>query len=835
MKILLRYTIKTLQENKKRTFLTLVGIIISVAMITAVSCIVFSLTEFFVNRAVNEYGNWEIVYKDCTVLQQNKLAQDPRVNSVFLVQEGGYAQEPTSQNERKPYLNLRYFSHEALSQLPVKLIQGRLPENSNEVVLSRHLSTDGKVSYQIGDKIEGEFGTRISLEEYSKLENVSYLQEEETLIDTKKKTLTVTGIVERMSIEERYNPGYTIVSLLDEAVFQPTATTYVHLRQVQSSLIKLFPQLEDQILSVNNSVVRARQAFWKTDYFSLIGTSAILTLFVILVGSVSLIYNAFSISLAQRSRQFGLLASIGATARQRRQCVWMEAIILTVIALPIGILSGYCGIAITIQQISPAFQELFYDYPLYPVMNSSVILMSCLFSMITILLSTLRPARLAARFTPIQAIRMDQEFMVRKKGYSSKWIRKIGNVEAEFAYKNFRRNGRKTRVTLFSLSISLVLFTTVTAFVILMMKTITVVKENHNYDFLIYDYGNFSENAKKILDFKLHDSYQLVKQVYGQIDLDTSILTYQAVENLDNLNEVSIYAVDDSTYLQILKEASVSDQQMNQTNPYPVLVLNQFEGKIIQEYKEFEILKTVPQNWQIYLYQQEKLVSVQFDTVGVVDDFHLLEGKSQDQNGRLSFLVSRSTMEQISELSSHKREVLYLKTTQSEALTAKLDELSIQANSSNLTYYDVGEEEKTSRMIVQMMSVLSYGFITLITLISLTNVANTLITNVTLRRKEFAMLKSVGMTPKSFKRMIYLESIYYGIVSTLVAIPFSYLLYLFLFASLQIDFRFNLALITQLLVLGGLVLIAITCLLMQYAVRSIKKENIVDVLKEDQY
>ncbi|GAF11925.1 ABC transporter ATP-binding protein [Bacillus sp. JCM 19046] len=143
------------------------------------------------------------------------------------------------------------------------------------------------------------------------------------------------------------------------------------------------------------------------------------------------------------------------------------------------------------------------------------------------------------------------------------------------------------------------------------------------------------------------------------------------------------------------------------------------------------------------------------------------------------------------------------------------------------------EMKQSDQQMVVVISIFTYGFITLITLISVANIFNTISTSIALRKREFAMLKSIGMTPKSFNKMIYFESIFYGLKSLLYGLPLGIgVMYLIYWRTqTMFSYSFSLPWIPIAIVIVAVFLIVGAA--MMYSISKVKKENIIDGLKQE--
>lgn len=200
--------------------------------------------------------------------------------------------------------------------------------------------------------------------------------------------------------------------------------------------------------------------------------------------------------------------------------------------------------------------------------------------------------------------------------------------------------------------------------------------------------------------------------------------------------------------------------------------------------------------------------------------------------GTPTIVVDNKTFEKIFDEYFINEITLYSNDT--EKLAATLKELAKNNESyKNTAYINIEEEQKAQSAMILVVSIFLYSFITVITLIGVTNIFNTITTNMILRSKEFAMLKSVGMTKKEFNSMIRLESILYGLKSLLIGIPIgiilSYLIYTVFKNSIEVPYMLPWSAIIISIVFV-LLIISIT---MKYSVNKINKQNIIETIRND--
>ncbi|HLS54338.1 MAG TPA: FtsX-like permease family protein, partial [Tissierellaceae bacterium] len=215
------------------------------------------------------------------------------------------------------------------------------------------------------------------------------------------------------------------------------------------------------------------------------------------VSTVAVIYNSFNISVIERISQFGLLRSVGATPKQIRRIVLKEAAILSVISIPIGLVSGVFAMKIVFYIIGLIQSEADLLNEMEITFSSSVFLISTIIGLITVFLSAIGPARQAARVSPLEAVRNTKDIKKEsiKKVRGSRLIRKVLGVEGEIAHKNLRRNRKRFIITVFSMVISIILFITFSTFSDFTFE-IGAIDSSRSSDFEIY--GNLGDRADDI-------------------------------------------------------------------------------------------------------------------------------------------------------------------------------------------------------------------------------------------------------------------------------------------------------------------------------------------------
>ena len=891
MKVMNRVTLKHLLKNKKRTLVTLIGTIVSVAMIMAVATLGFSFMDFMQQSAIADSGSWHVRYRNLTGEQVAAIQNDSETAELSLQHYLGYAKLEGGQNKSKPYLLLQATDKAGFSLLPYHLASGRMPENGNEVVISEHIATNGGVSYQIGDVLRLEVGQRYRNEDLAGgqpltgakpiYNDVSYGAtdgEETILTDGTVREYTVVGIMGRPGTENYSGPGYTVLTYEDQQDMDPKGDVDAYLT-VKHLSAKMYDDANDfaerngiDHLALNNDLLRYSGVFENDTMRSTLYSFMGIIIFIIMVGSVALIYNAFAISVSERARNLGMLSSVGATKRQKRNSVFFEGFLIGLISIPLGILFGYLGIRVTMVFIAPLLESTFsvpaVSIEFRAVITPVTVIVSTILSAVTIFISVYIPAKRASRVTPIDAIRQTQDVKLRSKDVkTSKVTRKLFGFEAEIGLKNLKRNRKRYRVTVFSLMISVVLFLSVSTFTTYLNKSFETTDMGINFDVAVSASGMDSETTNQLFEgIRKLDGVKestVVNQMYLNTYFSDQQLTDTAAEGLTDYwsgrqetedtqakgiyCEVNLIAIDDASFAEYAKQIGADVSQLDGSAGLRAIAVNQ-AGFYDSEHQKFSIVKLLknPEGEQIVLqsieYDEEKEEFVPFDLAAVT----VVKGTDATpqgvmvnyQSNSLNLIVSNAVLEEIAakndpNMVSH---FLYLNSGDSDALTKKINSFynaNYSQEGGSFNVVDAYQARHENEKIVTLLMVLTGGFIALITLICIANIFNTISTSIGLRKREFAMLKSVGMTPGGFNKMLRFESLFYGIKALLWGLPVSFLLMAMMYWTLSHNFGFGFLVPWQSVIIAIVAVFIVVGLTMMYSSSKVKKENIIDALKDE--
>lgn len=856
MNIINKLTLRHLKENKRRTLVTIIGVVISVAMLTAVSTLGVSFMSLLQQQEIADNGEWHALYRDVNEEQLATIHADENTESIILSKDAGYAHLEESENNYKPYLFVREYNEAGFEKFPIELIEGKMPANENELVISKHIETNAGVEYEIGDTLTLEVGERVVAKNDAYLDQTRPLRTTEddvnveTLSDQQTKEFTIVGVMERPSWEPITAPGYTVLTHLSDAYLANGAPVNVSVvwdkinRSALENAEQLGEQLKIEAYSFNNSLLRyygvINDGNLRATFFSLVA----IIMGVIVVGSVSLIYNAFAISVSERSRHLGMLSSVGATKKQKRNSVFFEGAVIGLFSIPLGIISGLLGIGMTFYFINPLIEDFFStSVELTVVVTPMSIVVACAVSMLTIFISTYIPAKRASKISAIDAIRQTMDVKTTgKKLKTSRLVRRIFGIEAEFGLKNLKRNKKRYSVVVFSLVVSIVLFLTVSFFTDQIRKTTDRTQSGINYDMELATY--ITDGSEHQFSDGFIDSVTTLEEIteasfIQEVYLETNVKQNQVPNEIDLFDGedkyrfgIKMHVLDTGSLQDYAEEIGVDVDKLTDSDEMTGIIINRALA-IGEKYGETTAIQMQPgesvevifDDWEA----DNKTSLGDLEVVALTDKLPL--GVEVGYQRSLSVIVSEETFNQLNKADqiTEARYALYLTSSSPLVVHDKLEDLK-ESDMSIYNYHKVRQEDEQNLLLI---SVFIYGFITLITAISVANIFNTISTSISLRKQEFAMLKSVGMTPKGFNKMINYESIFYGIKSLLYGLPISIGVMYLIYHALELSFEypFELPWLTIFYTFVGVFIIVGSAML--YSGSKVKKENIIDGLKQE--
>lgn len=854
MNILKKLTLKSLKLNKKRTIVTIIGIILSTALICAVAGMITSVQKTLINYAKSHSGNYHVCFKNIPNDELKYIKENKNVQNYFLSKNVGYGKLEKVENEYKPYIFVMEYDKKGLEQGGVTLLEGRMPENSNEIVIPEHLIKSGRINYTIGEKITLNLGKRQtkdgleltqedalltdeSEETESSSKSKSETEDLEEIVDTKEHTYTIVGIIERSNykgIEGFSAPGYTAISYMDNENDINTANIsvlYSNLKDFQKKTEDIKSVIEKNIgssvtVSYNSSLIDYEGGVSDTTMASLYSVGAVVIIIIIL-SSVFVIRNSFSISVSEKTKQYGMLSSIGATKKQIKKSVLYEGFYIGIIGIPLGILCGMLAVVILLQVVNVLLgdslnEKCVFSIPILAIIASIVI------SAITIYLSCILPARRASKISPIEAIRGNDDIKIKaKKVKTSKITKKLFGIGGVIANKNLKRNKKKYRTTVISLVVSISIFISLSSFLDYGGKIVNVYYKDLGYDISVYN--GTVENYNEITKLDNVEEYSYSYMTEGSVDINkygSEFGKKRIAKDSEETNSITIILINNDYFKKFIEHLGIQS-----TNYKDIAILEDDAYEYIDEKTVFEnyySLKT-GDSIEITLTNGEKrTVKISKKT-----DERPMGYKNVYSNGGYLF-VSEDFIQDKSDKKSFHVGGLLIKSQNPDELENEINNLKKTNNLySKLYINNISKYVEENQKIILLISIFLYGFIAVITLIGVTNIFNTITTNMILRSKEFANLKSVGMTTKEFNRMIRLESVLYGLKSLLIGIPLGLIGSYCIYNGIAKGLDFGYILPLKSIIIAIIFVFIIVGLTMKYSLNKINKQNIIETIRED--
>ncbi|EDQ96119.1 efflux ABC transporter, permease protein [Intestinibacter bartlettii DSM 16795] len=572
---------------------------------------------------------------------------------------------------------------------------------------------------------------------------------------------------------------------------------------------------------------------------------------LVIIATIATIYNSFSIAISERKKQFGILNSIGATKSQVMKLVFLEGFLVSIVGIPIGLLSGTIAIDIVFKVIKTFFKtSAFGELELRVVFSPIVLIISTLVILLTIFISALIPAINAAKISPLEAIKNSSNLKVGKIK-SSKLVKKIFKTEGELAYKNLRRNKGKFRITLFSLIISIVIFISFNGFVDMFIEANQINYGTITNDLTLYENKLFTKE-------EVQNTINELKKINGikdiAIDKGYNLNVHVDEKNInkdlrESLKQSDYVDMDNSTYnfinsrLSTPGDFSISNIKLSE-GKFNKETAKAENGVILVRYSYQESLakkgKVVLTNYKVgdtlnctvYSYDSdgnEKQKEVKLKILAITDE--ILTGNKQYPETSFGVVAYDDLIHSLGIKDDESSSNSYYVATNQEKSTR--DEVKKVAEENSLSVIDSIDEAQKFEQTMNVMKIFVYGFIVVISLVSVTNIVNTISTNINLRKREFAVIKSIGVTPQGFKKMIYMESILYGILSLLYGIPIGICMNVLMNKILEGVITVQTLIPYKAILICVVAIFIITFIASYIPLKKISKENIIDNIRQE--
>ncbi len=907
MSLLNKLTLKNLKLNKKRTRVTILGIILSVALITAVANIFSSLKATITKETIENFGDFHYYFENVPSTDIKYFEENRYIDKVYLTKNLGYAENPDNLSHYF-YINVKALTEDSLNNLGIELVSGRLPENSHEIILYSNGTIYNDHKYKIGDEITFELGTQVDHFLYEKdyLENSLYTtnisfgwsetdEDEYKVINTTSATYKIVGIYQGVS-NKLYDPySYVHLTKMDEEDLNGNYNLYVRYTKqglkmqtkvtanlinydldkyeyifynndipemrIRDSFKKAYQEFFDEVKYIpyyNNSLIIVETDWTKNEDLKPIAMVCSVIAVIIIITSILCIKNSFDISVTERVRQYGMLSSIGATKKQIRHSIYYEALLLCLIGIPLGLITGFLLSYLLLTISSNILTELFKSSIVFQVSIDFVIL-SIILSIITIFLSSLRSAYKASKLNPIEAIRNNENLKIKKSSLKvPSIITKLFGIGGNISYKNIRRNRKKYRPIIISLIICLILFISVSYFVNIIYE-VNLSYYDFNYNMTLYIDTPEMENIDEVYALDSIKEYSsIVKNYLTAINypVDEELKEYRNIDDdsecndiIHNYSSMTIIKLGNEEYKRYIKKLGLKYDDIKDKG---ILI----DSEVIKSYnmvkkkEERHYFRQFAYNVGDKITIYPKQIDCQYGDsdlsisypieIGYITD-KILKNKPIPLGLRFDNNLTYSELI----LSDEYFDKLYPEDQHYEIYINSKDpsktekEISTALGPSAIYRIDNYEQEiKELKGELLTINIFLYSFIGIVLLISITGVFNTITTSIETRQKEFAMLKSVGMSSKEFNKMISLESILIGLKSLIIGLSIGCILSYVIYDRYmegnyysKIENPYHLPYFQ--ILISIIVILLIVIIIIKYSLNKTKKQNIIETIRKE--
>lgn len=867
MNALTKITLRNIKLNRKRAWVTIIGIMLATALIVVVADMAESFRSSMVEYEKAHSGDYHYCFYDVDPENLKYFEGNRNIEKLGYSVDLGYTELTGSRNEKKPYLYLKAMDESAMQVANVTLTEGRLPENDHEIVISDSIRTNGGVEYRVGDTIRLTNSNREDAKGNEEDQSCEYTEGEQ-LTDSGKAAgeYTVVGIMERLmrSQEPYYAPGYTVITRITDVTQYSDITVYASYtkaglkrrEEVTAGLLKLSPEIyqkyqngeplneeEQQQLEESQKIasyvtcniwlLKYQMMLFSDGSLKMLYSMAGIAIVIIIVTSVFCIRNSFVISLTEKLHLYGMLSSIGATGKQRKKLIYGEALILGAVGIPLGILLGLLAGWLVVKGTGHLMQSSLQVTLAY-VISWPAILVSIVLAVITILLSAGQSAGKAAKISPIQAIRGNDTIRIsRKEIRMPKWLSRLFGIGGTIAYKNLKRARVKYRTTIISIVVSVAVFIGMSSFMSVAMKIADTYYTDSSYQLMVPLNGKGQmENARKILNLDGVKEAEICQRDYISVPVDEVKYSKQYQTLMGNTGEEDY---SDETFMIVA------------LNPEAFQAYAKKLGCTVKDGNSQAILisdvtKTVMQNGEekymtgeLYDYQTGDVIQGTMEMSDTPISVQIIKTTTErpmsvENIGGVGMLIVSNT-----ELTDYQKEMIdrlevYIHCEDPDGLQKVIED---DMEFVNFNVVNLKQSYDATKSLFTLIGVFLYGFIIVIALIGITNIFNTITTNMELRSREFATLKSIGMTRREFRRIIWLESVFYGVKSLLIGIPAGILLSVGFHMAMgtNLETAYHLPWTGILISIGAVFVLLFG--IMRYSMGRINRKNIIETIQSE--
>lgn len=857
MHVIHKITLTSMRLNKRRTLVTLVGVILSVSMICALTTLVQSFQDLFIRNTIRLSGSYELEYYDVPKDKADVIIKDENTKECLISYSDSVVKLSNKDSEKNAYAAVNVYDMNHLSLNGLTLIKGKLPTQKDEILLSKQMAKEKESIYNIGDTITlpiGYYANKEGKRDYSQFQKDF---DTTKFIQTGTRTFHITGIVNDDTI---INNNYDIYLPLQgnkgnkdtKYIISVITNSYRNTIYEEAEQLLSKHKLEGVTINLHQDLL----TFYGSDKGLYHGQVIILCMimgFIIFIASFALIYNAFSISLAQRSKYLGILTSIGTTKRQKRNSVLFEALVVSCIGIPIGMLAGYVGVAITFACVQPILHTaLKAPLSIHMIITWQSVLITIVSSICIIFFSAWIPAKRASKISGITAIRQTKEIKVSGHDVKTSMLtRKLFGYEAELGLKNRKRNKHQYRTIICSLTISVILFMSSLSFASFIKTAVQMGGVKGTADIIVnMDYASTKKLQTKvehILALPNIESYMYSNRVrvrdeehvlrYTE-EMSTYLKQYYSSNKNDDRISIDVIALDDKSFQAYAKNIGVNTVQF-ETGTHVILLNSGQMTLTANNTREVRQIEPVNDNLLLRITKENGVESTQPITIASSttiqpDALTQIEDIAED---RIRVITNEKTFLKIVNEFPDDGELFITTNLQLKSSDAnQLESDILQLDDGYLRVDNRHADREVANSITIFTSIFLYGFFVLVILICSVNVYNTLSTGLILRKHEFAMIKSIGITKQKFYKMIIYECLCYAGIGLFYGFTISLCIHYWMYRTMMGIQTIEYTLYHfPLKNIGSIACIVIGILLMSawLTMKKMEKESIVDTIHNE--
>lgn len=793
MNILKQLMFKHTVMNKKRTIVMIVGIVLSISLIIMILSLTVSFKSSIIDYLERTKGNYHYMFRNVPSGDINKFDRNVAIDSYFITRE------------RNIGIKILEIDKQGLNNLPIVISEGRMVSDYSEILISKYLR-DSNSGYQIGNIINGYLIVGVMEWNDEEIDGITLLNQ----INRNEKVDLYVKYTE-YGLKNRYFVTSNILGI-DNKIYSETRGG-VLTNSSNSLELEKEMALAKYSVYVNQELVDFSSNSFHPVIMRVIYVIAGIILLIIIITSIYCIRNGFEISLSERIKEYGMLISIGMTFKQLRKSVLLEAGLIFLIGMPLGIGLGIGSNFIFSLIVNKLVVNDMGFYLKWRV-SGVAILIGIILSMITMYFSVRKSMKIIINSNLINAIKGNNyDNSVRVK--TPYLITRFFGLSGDIAYKNIFRVKGKYTVIITSVVIWVFSFVTLSSFDAFISSKLESVYKDNDYNLIVNlnSDGVYNEMiTDKIVNIPLIREYAVIKQGNFAIK-NPRFSEYSRSYYGDNYDVygLTVESLSLEEYKRYTKKLGIKGN----TEDKAILV----DKKGTFDYKKGDVIKGDSFNE----YGSSEL-SIEIAMVSNIDPL----GVKASYND-VKLVVSEKSIDRYNPGDDI---VLYIKTDKSEMVYEKIELLVKKHEGVYVENKD--REYRTSKILIRLIRIFLYGIMIMISVVGLTNIFNTVSTSISLRMREYAIFKSIGMDSKQFNKMVRLESLFYLgyslILGIFLGICLSYFAYFVLTRRVEeVSYVFPYkGIIYSVLIVSGLIF-----MIMRYSLRMIDKNSLMSVIRQD--